>query len=86
MDVKILAMWAVSGMGLNLFGLLLLFWCGVPFQPRRRGTVGIIMEGEDAAGKRRERWLDVGSWLGLACAVIGSGLQAWVTARQGGLL
>lgn len=86
MDPKTLVILNLVGMGLNLVGLLLLFRFGLPFKLRTGGADLMAWDGENVAEKKLEARYDKLAWLGLGSAIVGSLVQASVTAVQGGLL
>jgi hypothetical protein len=66
----------IIGLLLECVGVLILFFCGMPYAIRTGGGEFMVTH-PSAAGIARERFYDRLGWLGLALLVIGTGLQIW---------
>ncbi|HXS48567.1 MAG TPA: hypothetical protein VN713_00410 [Sphingomicrobium sp.] len=67
---------ALAGIGLNLFGVLLLFRYGMPFRVETGGADYIMAEQEDEQAILAERRYRMIGNIGLLFVVAGSALQA----------
>ncbi|MBU3259301.1 hypothetical protein KPG71_04660 [Roseovarius sp. PS-C2] len=69
------------GLVLDIAGVILLFFFGLPPEVRRGGKSFIILEGSDTPDSKKEaskaKWFDRTSWLALGLLVLGFGLQIW---------
>jgi heme/copper-type cytochrome/quinol oxidase subunit 1 len=86
MTPQALAIISLCGSGLNLTGLVLLFLFGLPFKVRTGGADWVLTRQVDEAARQMEFRSDVLQWIGFICVLVGTLLQMWVTAIQGGLL
>lgn len=65
------------GLILDILGVLLLFFFGLPPNVRRDGTGALVLEQEDQAQKNLGVLYDFLSWLALVLIVFGFGLQIY---------
>ena len=63
----------ITGLLMNLLGVILLFVFGRPFRVRYFWSG--LFERHDRMAARSERWYDVLGWLGLALIVLGTAAQ-----------
>jgi hypothetical protein len=66
--------WTVIGVALNAVGVILLFRFGMPYRERRGGSAFLIVEVSQERKKAEDAYTLLGL-LGLACIIVGSGLQ-----------
>ena len=67
----------ITGLLINLAGVILLFLFGMPFHVPTRGRIPLVLEQEDEAGLRVEKRNVVLGWIGLGAIVVGTFLQVW---------
>jgi hypothetical protein len=65
----------IAGLVMNMFGVILLFFFGMPFRTRMGGYAVYIVETPDPKEARAERWYDVLGWIGFALIVLGTAAQ-----------
>jgi len=73
----------VSGLVLDLIGVVLLFRYGMPYRVRTGGELlSLKTNVVNTEVVRIECLYDVLGWIGLACIAIGTALQIWAALRQ----
>lgn len=66
------------GLALDIVGVLLLFWFGLPPDVSRRGAVGWTLGTDEAEARKAKRYEWI-SWTALGLIVAGFGLQIVAT-------
>jgi hypothetical protein len=73
----------ITGLVLNLVGVIILFRYGMPFQVPTGGAVHIITEQVDAAETALESRYEVFGYFGMLVIVVGTGMQIVGAYRAG---
>lgn len=66
----------LSGLGLNLLGVILLFRYGMPFRVRSGGMSSVVVPSDDSGERARDIWYGIAGMIGLLLIIAGTGAQA----------
>jgi hypothetical protein len=67
------------GAFLLLVGVVLLFFFGMPYRTRTRGTSRLLLEAIDQKDLAQEKLYDFIGWIGLLLMIVGTGMQMYAS-------
>jgi hypothetical protein len=65
----------IAGLVMNMAGVILLFFFGMPYRTRMAGYDAYVTEESDPKAASTEAWYDALGWLGLALILLGTAAQ-----------